>query len=270
MKKTIIGIGVGVILGVGTVLATQPALDPTLDPGRHPLAFVAQHVERVLPAPYRVTCHRNWTIIGKTCDIRLSSEIVSADVYRPLLQLLDSAGSFDRMNFYMKGYGGSVESTFQLQRAIQGTAADTYAYVIGDVYSADAYLSTFMKHLIVKPNTIFMFHRSSFYGQEQAYCNDVKGKKDRTQSAYNKCLDYAKAFNKQDARWVSDTLLRLLGQVAVNDVLAGRDVIVEGELIQKNFDALQQNKPITPVIVQFNNDPEPVEKDTTFPMQSST
>lgn len=171
---------------------------------------------------------------SKKCSVRLTSGIGNAEQYQEILQLLSDASASDTVVFYLAGNGGQTASEIQLINAIKYTKAHTIAIVEGSVYSAHADLAISTKEVIVRDYLVFMFHRSSAYGQE-GNCAKHKGKKDRKQDLEAKCHQYYAEANRQDEEFAHKHYAKYLTQEEIKRVLDGHDVFITSDQMKQRI-----------------------------------
>lgn len=139
---------------------------------------------------------------------------------------LQKAKVTDKVILHLDGYGGRVDNTQMLLSAIQNTDACVETHVEGPVYSAHAILSVAGDRIMVTNNGLFMFHRSSLYGNAEQLCKSHEGRQDRTQSAKDKCHKMYEALIKLDRKMMIDLLHKVLSADDLKAVLDGHDVYI--------------------------------------------
>lgn len=174
-------------------------------------------------------------VVNQTCQVRLTTVVGDPEQYRDILNLLDTANSGDRIDFYLIGNGGQVRTEVQLLNAIKTTKAKVVMHVQGDVFSAHAALALTGDELKVGKYVLFLFHRSSAYGSVDQYCEGSKGKLDRTKDAYKKCVEFLNMSLVQDEAEVRELLSKVLTPDEIKRVLDGDNVILTGEVVQERL-----------------------------------
>lgn len=177
------------------------------------------------------------------CDVRLETSIADAEQYRELLQRISLLGAGDTANWYLVGNGGSGRGMEALLNTISMSKAKHTAIVIGDVYSAHAYLAIGMHELIVaESNPVMLFHRGSTYGQEDAICNGVGKGKDRTISMELKCRLFFNYMHAAEEVWLKAYFRGIMPEADIVRIIHGEDVLFMSDYIKKNFDKLHKVK----------------------------
>lgn len=171
----------------------------------------------------------------RVCHVRLSNSIEEPDHYIKLFTLLTSLDGNDIVYLHLAGNGGSAATAIQFVNILHKTPARTVAIVEGSVYSAHAYIAMAAKHLVTEPTTLFLFHRSSLYGQEEEVCSAEDGATDRTQDAGAKCRAFVQEVLKQDAAFVVRELSGFLTQSEIQGILNGDDLTITGDEIMKRL-----------------------------------
>lgn len=161
------------ILGLPTINIDHHLMLPRLDEQR-----LQSHLILTTKSP---------VLVATQYDIRLGIEIIRAEFYKEIAAVLDNAKKGDRVTFYLTGYGGYTQTTYQLINDIKSSKAYVTMIVEAPVYSAHAYLATAGNQLIMKPLSSLMFHSSSALGYD---CSKSKGKLDRGRDAYKKCQQF--------------------------------------------------------------------------------
>lgn len=136
---------------------------------------------------YSYTLSKYFPYYGKIYSIRLDQEVTKTEDFKDLLDTLDNAKKNDKIIFYLTGYGGESQTTYNIVNNIWTTKAKTFMIVEGPVYSAHAYLAVSGNNLTMKPLSSLMFHSSSILGYK---CEDAKGKLDRGKDAFKKCMQF--------------------------------------------------------------------------------
>lgn len=185
-----------------------------------------------VPPAYTEVTTTEWSG-GTTHVIYFSSSIEAPEYYSTLLLQLTQAAVGDKFIFHLAGNGGDAATILAFYNAINSTVADTVAVVDGPVYSAHAYLSVLTKQTIVNSGTIFMFHRGSIFGQEQVVCKEYKGRLDRKQDAYKKCLDFIESWTVMENRLLPQMLGKYLTTNELQRILEGHDVYVQGDEMKR-------------------------------------
>jgi ATP-dependent protease ClpP protease subunit len=140
-----------------------------------------------------VTDHRLAYALGQSeyrqvVDIRLGDVIRDEFLYKDVTKALQEASNKDEVIFHIAGYGGEVDTVFELINNVKETKAHTVMIVEAPSYSGHAYLATAGNELRMLPYTFLMFHTSSGYGQD---CNQATGT-DRTVSNVEHCMAFMK------------------------------------------------------------------------------
>jgi ATP-dependent protease ClpP protease subunit len=150
------------------------------------------------------------TLNSRTCIVRLSTTIEGPEQYNDLLELLDSATEKDTIELVLVGNGGRMATAQEIVYAMQHSRANVITKVVGDVYSAHAYIAIFGKTIIINPYVTFLFHMPSLGGKAYADLSpDEKKFIDGTDNAFLNMvtpmlqiilspLQYAAFLNHQD------------------------------------------------------------------------
>lgn len=67
----------------------------------------------------------------------------------------------DVITLHLSGYGGRTSATFSLLNSLTNTKAKVAVQIVGNVYSAHAYISCAADELIISDEVLFMLHMSS-------------------------------------------------------------------------------------------------------------
>jgi ATP-dependent protease ClpP protease subunit len=168
---------------------------------------------------------------GSTPSIYLSTKIDAPDQYIDLIAWINNNTQYKSINVYLIGYGGRVDSTLMLVSAMRDSPTVYQAVVIGNVYSAHAFLSVNLDTVrSTNPNFILSFHRPArqvngeyiITGQD---CKDRKGK-DRGISNKIKCADNAKALNSVVYNTIEIIMIQYLTDDEIKAYWQGHDVII--------------------------------------------
>jgi len=101
---------------------------------------------------------------GEQIDIRMGNEIKDQDSVIAIIKALQEASSLDTITFHINGYGGQVDTTFELIDNVRMSKAHVIMSVESPSFSGHAYLAVSGDELIVAPFASLMFHTSSAYG----------------------------------------------------------------------------------------------------------
>lgn len=180
---------------------------------------------------YKIYCN---AAIQRTCNIWLSNSIDDVEKYSTLLQFIASAERGDVLRIYLAGNGGLVNTYKIIANTIKQSKATSVAIVVGNVYSAHAFLALSMDNIIIGDNVVFLFHRSSLYGMGDMVCRRQTGL-DRTVSKEKKCVQFISKLLESDKQFVSNILAKVLTRDEILDILKGEDLILSGETMKKRL-----------------------------------
>ena len=179
----------------------------------------------------------NYGLLHSTMDIRLSDSIEGSDAYRGLLQAVSELKSGDQVTWFLVGNGGSATGLWAIQSTVDTSPAHHVAVVIGDVYSAHAYLAISMDELYITRNEdMFLYHRGSTYGNMESFCASSKGGTDRTQDKYQKCVSYFAFSTVLEDSWIEEFFKDILPKKDIQELLVGHDKLYSAAYIKAQFD----------------------------------
>lgn len=98
---------------------------------------------------------------GGIYNIYFANEIKGPLAYVDLLMLLPRLNKSDTVVLNLSGYGGDVAGTMPMMSALRHTKAKVIANVTGNIYSAHAYLTCSADEIVMRDETMMMFHMSS-------------------------------------------------------------------------------------------------------------
>lgn len=105
--------------------------------------------------------------IHKEFNIQMTQEIKDDESVRDIVRVLQIADKNDKVTFHLAGYGGSVETVYELINNIQNSKANVIMSVEAPVYSGHAYLaSNKYSTLKINPLAFLMFHTSTEYNED--------------------------------------------------------------------------------------------------------
>lgn len=179
---------------------------------------------------------------GITKTVYMYGEVESSEKYAGLRESILSMGPNDTLKIRIMGPGGYLKTIAELSNLLSyPEAPHTIVYVDGSVASADAILAFVGDELHIGPNTYFMFHKpvlvdtnSSEITGEQL-CISTKGRFDRGQDLYKKCIDYVQ-FEHDSSNPVVNKALNLLTPGEKVRYNKGEDVYILGSEIQRRLD----------------------------------
>lgn len=99
--------------------------------------------------------------VGNVYTVYFSNEIKGPLAYTDLLTLLPTLTKEDTVVLHLSGYGGDVAGTMPMMNALKASKAKIVADVVGNIYSAHAYLTCPADEIIMRDETMMMFHMSS-------------------------------------------------------------------------------------------------------------
>ena len=183
-------------------------------------------------AKQKIVCTGTFT---RVCHVRMTTAVGDPEKYRDFLHILATAKKGDTIYMYLIGNGGQVRTLVQITNAIKSTKGKVIAVVQGSVYSAHAALATAAHGTRIGDSVLFLFHRSSLYGQEEARCKKFVNKKDRKQDMFSKCINFVQMHLKKDEQFIRTGYGKYLTQAELRAVLEGYDVIITGEEMNRRL-----------------------------------
>lgn len=172
----------------------------------------------------------------ETCHIRLTTQISNPENYQTILDKISTADEGDVFVFHLIGNGGRVDTVIQFYNVIKNSKAKVIMIVEGDVYSGHALIAAMGDELIVGDNVLFLVHTTSAYGIYKEHCKkNFKGKKDRDQSAYDKCMNYYEQHIIQTNSLIIKLYSKYMTPEQLARAISGYDVIITGEDIKKRL-----------------------------------
>jgi len=98
---------------------------------------------------------------GSICTIRLSDHILDARQYKQLFYQMNNAKPGDVFIYEMQGYGGYVDTLQKFVYHFERTKAKIVMDLVGNVYSAHAFLTISGNYLVVSNRgATLMFHET--------------------------------------------------------------------------------------------------------------
>ena len=178
---------------------------------------------RSMDPPFTSACTKD------TCHIYLSTNIGMPEDYSNLIAGLDLARKGDKFIFHIAGNGGTVKGTMAIIRAIQRTKATVVGIVEGPAYSGHGYIALAMPKLRATDPSFVMIHTTSAFGEMQKVCESRKGRKDRGQDAYIKCVTQYRL-----AIWyTSSNIVKLMKHIfsknELKAILIGHDLYITSD-----------------------------------------
>jgi ATP-dependent protease ClpP protease subunit len=162
-------------------------------------------------------------------DIRLPSEIKGHESVRAVIKVLQEATTGDVIVFHLAGFGGEVETVFDLINNVHASKAHVIMSVEAPVYSGHAYLAVNGDELIMLPYSSLMFHTSSALGTD---CTLETGT-DRTVSNVEHCQSYLNnhfyLINK------AIILAPVLTPLEKGQIISGHDVYITADEYNKRM-----------------------------------
>jgi len=110
--------------------------------------------------PFQVSEHIN----SKTYNIYLNEEIVEADKYSKLFNLLRSVGEYDVVNIYINSPGGNLFTGVQLISCMKQSMAHIRTILDGQALSLAPLILFAGDEIQISENSIIMFHHYSSFG----------------------------------------------------------------------------------------------------------
>ena len=141
-----------------------------------------------------VIISKHW--YGDKVDIRMDSEIDSQESVRAIIKVLQEAGRLDTITFHLAGYGGNVETVFNLIDNVQSCLGRVIMIVEAPVYSGHAYLALAGDRLVMRPYSSLMLHTSSAYGEDCSKQDGYDRKVSNTEHCYAFMDTHFKLINK--------------------------------------------------------------------------
>lgn len=175
-------------------------------------------------------------ILKKRCHVRLTTTIGNPERYRAVFEKLDGLRSKDEVIWHLVGNGGQIRTMIQIINVMKSNPARDITIVEGDVYSAHAMIAMSGDEIIIRENTMFLFHHSSAYSETDSICSRYKDQKDRGVSMVKKCKEFiAQHLAKMDTLLIH-TLHGKLTRDELIGVLTGEDVIIQGYIMKKRLE----------------------------------
>lgn len=182
----------------------------------------------------KVVC-TNHLLASNVCHIYLSSELKEQENFVDVINKLDTATRRDTIIIHLAGVGGQVDTTVAIINAMQRSKATVITSVDGSVASGHAYIALASKHITVAKDGVFMMHHTSALHQENM-CNKYEGQQDRGQDMKAKCLHYIESSVKSTEEVLNRYVKKFLTEEEFARVLAGDDVYLSLEELQKRVD----------------------------------
>lgn len=180
---------------------------------------------QVLAEQQIVTIERGF--FSDRVDIRLPSEIKGHESVRAIIKVLQEAKSGDIVIFHLAGFGGEVETVFDLINNVHASKAHVIMRVEAPVYSGHAYLAVNGNELIMLPYSSLMFHTSSALGMD---CTTETGT-DRTVSNVEHC----EAFLNNHLYLINKAIILapVLTPLEKGEIISGHDVYITADEYNK-------------------------------------
>ena len=178
---------------------------------------------------------------GNVVDVYIPEMIYSPNKFLVLFAVLDGLTSSNTVYVHLNGPGGDASAAVQIIFHIKNTKAKTIAVIEGQVASAHAMIAMSTNEIIIGKNTSFVFHTVSSWNSEGEYCGDVKGRKDRGQDAYKKCLQNLKFDNIMYDKILLDLIDKSLTKSEIKQIHDGFEVSISGEDMARKI----KNKKVT-------------------------
>lgn len=179
-------------------------------------------------------------------DVRLDDTINGTDTIKSVLKVLQEADSNTTITFHLAGYGGDVQSLYDLINNIQTTKATVIGIVEAPVHSAHAYLALAMPKLIIAKYSYLMLHSSTILNMD---CSSELGT-DRGVSNVEHCNAFKTANVALMIQLINDT--PLLSNAEREELLSGHDVYILSDgrhLDSADLSPPIENKPAAPATV---------------------
>lgn len=196
------------------------------------LTYVIINVEeiKIKTTEYDLNCNK-----FRICKLNLIGMISTRGDYLELQKTLNNLDSFYVLNIYIAGPGGYIEGLDFLYNTFDEFKGKIVTHVVGEVDSASALLGLIGDEIVIGDNTLYMFHHSSVYGQQEKYCFSSLGKTDRTQDLYKKCIDKINTHLEVFSRYFTVRYKHLFTEQELNDILTGHDVYIPGYVIKERL-----------------------------------
>lgn len=160
-------------------------------------------------------------------SIQYNQETHSLNSIRNVTKVLQEAKKGDTITFHLAGYGGEVETMYDLVNNIRKTKAKVIMEVEAPCYSGHAYLAVYGDELYISDFAYLMFHTSSEYNLD---CTKEKG---TDRGMIN--IEHCEALKNQDMRLftayiINSKILTSEEQVAL---MNGQDVYIDSRTVRQ-------------------------------------
>lgn len=163
------------------------------------------------------------------CHARFSQNIVDPKQYVDFLSEIDYLTAKDTLYIHLAGYGGRADSMFQIIGVLNRSPAKVISVVEGGVYSAHAMIAISSDSMVIDKSSMFLFHKGSRGVSNEEACAEDKGKLDRGQDAFTKCMDFLSMVDSISERSAAILMQRVLTNQEIKLVFQGHDILISGE-----------------------------------------
>ena len=170
--------------------------------------------------PYQITEHTN----SKTYTIYLNEEIVEAEKYSKLFNLLRSAGEYDVIQIHINSPGGNLFTGIQLITCMKQCMAHIITTLDGMAFSLAPLILFAGDEINISENSMIMFHNysSAQYGKGNEQLSNVNAMNDFYRNTLSK---YAKPFLSDDE---------------IDEIINGKDLYFGDDVITERIDRIME------------------------------
>lgn len=172
--------------------------------------------------PYHITEFTN----SKTYNIYLNEEIVDADKYSKLFNLLRSVGEYDVVRIYINCPGGNLFTGVQLISCMKQSMAHIVTYLDGQAMSLAPLILFAGDDINISENSIIMFHHYSSWGGGKG--NEQLANAQAMNDFYkNSLIRYGKPFLNDDE---------------IDQIIGGTDLYFGDDIINERIDSINAER----------------------------
>lgn len=254
-KHAIIGLVLGASIVAGTLLSGNATINLKHKP-QYPIS-----------KSNNLICQEK----AKVCDVNLNTYVGKQTKYAKIAEGLQALEPGYTINVHLAGPGGYVAGLTYLHGVLSRYEGKTNAVVVGDVYSAHAFLATSMDELEVHGTPNMLFHTTSGYKSAVTNCRSMvfrpilepitdyqTGKftiretpseylerlriymlvvqpKDRGINALDKCIQVSQGLSNNFHKNSMKALSKVLTKEELVKYDNGEDIIIEAKEIERRF-----------------------------------
>lgn len=165
-------------------------------------------------------------------NIQMADEIGELDTVRAVDRVLQTAEKGDKVIFHLSGYGGEVESVYNIVNNIRNSKAFVIMKVEAPVYSGHAYLAVNGDQLEMSDQAFLMFHNSSEMNLD---CSNVPNKNEMDRNQTNE--EHCNIMKVNDMYLINKLLIE--SQVLTPNekiaLISGYDVYIQGDVVNQRL-----------------------------------